>query len=195
MFKIVITAAALALAGGAASAATCKYGQEADYTEHADVWTSTACVGQVSDPKNDSAAAMNGYNGGAGVFNITNWTQDSKWEEDSNTYSPNGLLSIVDYDGKKGSWAVDSWAGIGAAALVVKGATGWAAYLLDMSAGLKGEWSVFALSTPNGKNTPDISHISLYTTPAPAPVPLPASALLLMAGMGGLAAMRRRKKS
>lgn len=34
-----------------------------------------------------------------------------------------------------------------------------------------------------------------YEAPAPAPVPLPASALLLLGGMGGFAALRRRHKA
>lgn len=34
-----------------------------------------------------------------------------------------------------------------------------------------------------------------YEAPAPAPVPLPASALLLLGGVGGFAALRRRQKA
>ncbi len=187
MFKSLVTAAVLAVAGTAASAATCTFGP----TSSADVWASTACVGQVSG--NDSAATVNAH-GGTGIFGINTWSQDSKWEAKTNTYSPSGLLSILKENDKKGTWSVTSWAGIGSAALVVKGSNNWAAYLLDTSAGLTGGWTTLAL-TNNGGNQPGISHISLYTTPAPAPVPLPASALLLVAGMGGLAALRRRKKA
>lgn len=194
MLRKLLASAALVIAANAASAATCQYGTEADFTENADVWTSTNCVGQISDPVNDSASAMNSYAGGNGVFDINNWSLNSKWEEDDGSYSPAGILSIVDNGDKTGNWMVDSWAGIGSAALVVKGGTGWAAYLLDMTAGLSGGWSVFALTNKGGQ-TPDISHISLYTTPEMAPIPLPASGLLLVAGLGGFAAMRRRKKS
>lgn len=40
-----------------------------------------------------------------------------------------------------------------------------------------------------------VGEFTATLAPAPAPVPLPASALLLIAGLGGLGAMKRRKKS
>lgn len=88
MLRKLLASAALVIAANAASAATCQYGTEADFTENADVWTSTNCVGQISDPVNDSASAMNSYAGGNGVFDINNWSLNSKWEEDDGSYSP-----------------------------------------------------------------------------------------------------------
>lgn len=42
----------------------------------------------------------------------------------------------------------------------------------------------------------ELSHISLYGTPAELPpVPLPAAGWMLIAGIGGLAALRRRKRA
>ena len=40
-----------------------------------------------------------------------------------------------------------------------------------------------------------VSHLIADGPAAPAPVPLPASALLLMGGVGGLAALRKRLKT
>jgi hypothetical protein len=40
---------------------------------------------------------------------------------------------------------------------------------------------------------PSILHATASTTPVPAPVPLPAAAWLLLSGIGGLAAMARRR--
>ncbi|WP_254813781.1 VPLPA-CTERM sorting domain-containing protein [Rhodovulum sp. ES.010] len=46
-----------------------------------------------------------------------------------------------------------------------------------------GEWSTLSKGP---------SHITFYDS-APAPIPLPAAGWMLLAGVGGLAAVRRRK--
>jgi hypothetical protein len=47
-----------------------------------------------------------------------------------------------------------------------------------------------------GVNAPTISHISVFTAgDQPGVVPLPAAGWLLLAGVGGLAAMRRKKSA
>jgi hypothetical protein len=73
--------------------------------------------------------------------------------------------------------------------MVVKASTNWALYALDGA--LFGNWSTAGLMTPNGKNQAGVSHVSFYNSAAP--VPLPAAAWLLIAGLGSLGAMARRR--
>lgn len=65
-------------------------------------------------------------------------------------------------------------------------------------------WAAFQVSSTgvfdflvSPKQGGGLSHVNVYGVEnvAPAPVPLPASALLLLGGVGGLAALRRRRKA
>lgn len=173
--------------------AQCKFGTQ---LSGADVWNSTACVNQIGGNDSDKTVGngvtnVNTVNGG--LFGFTNWTLNSRYE-DTGTYSTVGLLTGTGAAKKSGTWSVSSWKGIGAAMLVVKGGNGFASYLLDLTAGLSGGWSMAAVLN-NGGKIPDMSHISLYTVPgAPAAVPVPAAGLLLVGALGGLAAVRSRKR-
>jgi hypothetical protein len=68
--------------------------------------------------------------------------------------------------------------------VAVKQATSYQVWLLDPS-------EYFGGSIFTGLN--DISHVSFYNTGTPGVVPLPAAGWLLLAGVGGLVAMRRKK--
>lgn len=222
MFKLkkimTTTAVAAVMALGAAvtptgsSAATCQFGTLAEFTATADVYTSTACEGQIVGNDaigNDSGANVdlnNNANFPGGLFGSTNWSLDTKSNVSKSgnpsvfsfdAANPAGRLSATldSTDALSGSWAVTNWTGVEKAALILKGGNGFAAYLLDLNAGLSGAWVTQALIN-NGGNQPALSHISLYTTPL-APVPLPAAGILLIGALGGLgfAARRRRRAS
>ena len=83
-------------------------------------------------------------------------------------------------------------------ALVLKGGNGadnpeYIAYNITSS---MGSYESPFFKTNKGKVTQqDISHISLYGygMPTPSEVPVPAAGLLLIGGLGGLVAARRRK--
>ena len=181
----------------ATAVTTCQFGTEAEFTATADVWTSTACSGEIAGNDSDQ-------NGGAGIVNVnvqdgglfgfTSWVLDSRYDQDDGTYNPDGILNISNITSNlfEGDWSVDSWDGVQAAMLVLKGGNGFAAYLLDMTAGLDGEWITQALTVGKKGNTPAISHISLYTVEVAA-VPVPAAGLLLIGALGGLALLRRRR--
>lgn len=106
-----------------------------------------------------------------------------------------GILTVTyDETGKAGTWSVDSWDGFSAAILVTKGGPAFAAYLLDLTAGITGTWSTAGLTNPGG-NQPNISHISLYTVEGETPVvPVPAGLPLILSALGlGALTLRRRK--
>ena len=61
---------------------------------------------------------------------------------------------------------------------------------------LSGSWAIDDPTCARGCNgEQSLSHISLYGTLVPATVPLPAGAPLLLAGLGALALLRRKRRS
>lgn len=173
-------------------------------TPGVDVWNSTACINQIGGNDSDSSVGNGVTNvntaaaGGGGLFGFSNWTLNSRFSTSPGSNVSGILVVSGNSTGMLGNWRVSSWAGIGAAMLVIKGGNGFVSYLLDMTTPITlkwmGGWSTQALRNGGG-NIPAISHISLYTTPgAPAAVPVPAAGLLLMGALGGLAALRGKKR-
>lgn len=190
---MVASAAFLFLAAGAAVAKPAPVVQPVCST--ASVTTSTACR-TVAD-NNDGVAGMNGFNSGAGVFNVNNWIYGGKSAGDNDPVSPFNLSASL-AGAQSGTWSVASFGGWTKAALVVKGgSSAWVAYLLDVTK-LNGTWTTNDIRN-NGGNQPNISHLTLYlggqklTAPPTAPVPVPGAGLLLAGLAAGLAALGLRK--
>ncbi len=102
------------------------------------------------------------------------------------------FFTITGIDAKSGTWEILNPEPGKMYALSLKGSTQWAAYLLS---GFSGTWFTTDLNTPSG-NQPDLSNAVLFhRVGEPGVVPLPAAGWLLLAGVGGLAAMRRKKSA
>ena len=115
----------------------------------------------------------------------------AKWETDRGGLSEGvaGTLTInYDSGDLSGSWIALTEVEF----YVVKGSTQFAIYYVDGGA-YEGTWSTEHLEN-NGGNQPALSHFSVYKECTPS-VPAPAAIGLLMAGLGGFGAMRRRTKS
>lgn len=181
--KAFCAAAVLALAGGAASAATCtgSFGksQTTTFTVNQLVPAGSTVDAICVNNSNDSEGAV------SGLFGITDWMLGDKSGDEN---SGDGVVSFgTEFAGgsSSGSWDILNPDGYSSILFVLKAGNTFGAFLLDSATLMAGDWF-----TSRG-----LSHASVYYggEPTPAPVPLPASALLLLAGVGGLAALRRRR--
>ena len=102
------------------------------------------------------------------------------------------------FDSSSGTWSISSYTGLGPMMIVLKSGRQFGAFLLDDTVSLlSGTWSIErewcnrkGVCARVGKN---LSHASVYYSPVPSAVPVPAAGLMLLAGLAGLAALRRKR--
>ncbi|WP_245298721.1 VPLPA-CTERM sorting domain-containing protein [Pseudotabrizicola sediminis] len=194
---------AFAVAASTASATICNIG---NFT------TSTACLAGIPGGTggNVKTGQMNGFNAGAGVFGYNEWSLLTKLETNSSggtsldDDSPLAVFSLTSNPGNSGGmWSlIDSFsfATNMVYAFVLKGSGSNVAYLLNTAASQEGgKWTNLDLFT-DSENNAGLSNISLFSAkgdapPPPPTIPLPAAGWLMIAGLGGLAALRRRKRA
>ena len=148
---------------------------------------SSACNGVFAG--NDSNQNLDG------IFGLTGWNELLKVDASSGEESGSGITLTVtsNIDESAGTWAVNSFAGFENVMFVLKGGNTFSAFLMNTSI-LSGNWNNESIFNQSGNN-PGLSHFTVYASGTPAVIPLPAAGLLLISALGGLAAMRRVRKS
>ena len=201
----ILFATAVVLSAGAANAASVLNTSNSMTTDGCSLdnfRTSIACNGNLSveNPGGNVAASdLNGvFKDADGV--IDDWMyvdRIASVDQDNTSTSQAGaenFFEVMLTSETEGMWRLIEPAMFDPAyyyAFAIKGSTDQAVYVMD-TASMSGDWTTFDLFTNNNENNPGLSNIGLYKAPATV-IPLPAAGWLLIAGLGGLAVMRRRK--
>jgi hypothetical protein len=188
-FAAVALVAGLGFAAAPVAAATCST---------ANLTTSTACQAGIPGGSggNVTPAEMNAFNGGNGVFDVSDWKDFGKIDtvNAGGTFASQYFSVTSNSGNSSGTWKLNDglkFAPGASYAFVLKGGTSNVAYMLD-TAFTSGTWTNLDLFNPANRNA-GMSNMTLMGTAAP--IPLPAAAWLLLGGIAGLGAVARKRKA
>ena len=168
-FKTLAAAAVLVMAAGGASAATCVV-SKVSYTVTQglpDAITSVPYC-QAGNDKN--------------TLDTLGWTLGDA----TDTIGSNFTISLSGQN-----WSILNPLGYTSVLLTFKQSNSFAGFLLDLTKPLTGIWN----TKGPGNSVDDLSHASVWYSGAPAAIPVPAAGLMLLGALGGLAALRRRRRA
>lgn len=179
---------AAVLVGSAASAATCKVNTV--------TFTLNNAGGADCRTGNDF-----GWNGIADhdleFFSLTNWAAGDSTEAGAGDGTVN-FASAPLVGATSGTWSLSDYAGMGPLMIVLRSGHQFGAFLLDEAfASLSGTWDIQRdRCSKNGCTSVGkaLSRATVYYS-EPSAVPLPAAGFMMLAGLGGLVALRRRRKA
>ena len=177
-----VLAAVATLSAGGAYAATCSIGGTSFTLNPDGAVSNERCIAGNDDGAGGFFGSLDSLFGTP----ATDYTKAFKNEGANNGGGDGSILFSTTpiNDDKSGSWAISSLNGYSKVVVVLKAGSQFGAFLLSGNP-LSGTWEA----------SKELSHATIWRTDDTSAVPLPAAGWMLLAGIGGLVAMRRRKAS